>query len=61
MRAQKRASKWKRKEHTLVCEENKKMQRLNDEALYVQNENEKMKEKIERNPKWKMCKNFPWW
>ena len=58
MRAQKRASKWKRKEHTLVREENKKVQRLNDEVLYLQNENEKMKEKIEEILNGKCARTF---
>ena len=46
VRAQKRASKWKRMECTAVHEENKMMQKLNDEVHYLQNENEQMKEKI---------------
>ena len=58
MRAQKRASKWKRKEHTLAHEENKKVQRLNDEVLYLQNENEKMKEKIEEILNGKCARTF---
>ena len=46
VRAQKRASKWKRMECTAVCEGKKMMQKLNDEVHYLQNENEQMKEKI---------------
>ena len=57
VRAQKQASKWKRKEYTVVREENKMMQILNVEVHYLENENEK-KKKIEEILNGKAARTF---
>ena len=48
LKAQKKASKWKRKDHTIAHRESKLVQKLTDEIIHLESENENLQDQLQK-------------